>query len=293
MKEKTNLPESVYKRLKNISIAQTRPMQEVLRYYAMERFLYRLSISSYKNLFFLKGGLLFMVWNPHIYRATIDIDFLAKIKNSADNILKTIKEICFIKSEPDGIEFNISDIKISENQLEAKYQGLSVKFYAHLFTAKILLKIDIGFNDAIHPKPANILYPSLLGLSPPHLKGYTPETSIAEKMHAITMLGHANTRMKDFYDIWVMIHTFKINLGDLEPILKSVFEKRKTVRLQNPEAFSEKFYTNSKVIERWEAFLKGINQKNIPLEQLIQELKNFFSPIFNKQLKKKRKLSAL
>src|SRR3990167_2688438 len=105
--EKKNLPESVYSRLKNIALAKNRPTQEVLRYYAMERFLYRLSVSQHKNSFFLKGGLMLMVWDPATHRATVDIDLLAKTNNSMENVSQILKEICSYSVPQDGMEFNL------------------------------------------------------------------------------------------------------------------------------------------------------------------------------------------
>ena len=141
--EKKNLSESVYSRLKNIALAKNRPTQEVFRYYAMERFLYRLSVSQHKRSFFLKGGLMLMVWDPTKHRATVDIDLLAKANNSIDNISQILKEICAIPVLRDGIEFNYADLILTESQIETEYTGLSARFSAHLHTARLPLKIDI------------------------------------------------------------------------------------------------------------------------------------------------------
>lgn len=126
--EKKNLPESVYNRLKNIALVKNRPTQEVLRYYAMERFLYRLSVSQHKRSFFLKGGLMLMVWNPMTHRATVDIDLLAKANNSIENISRILKEICSNPVLQDGIEFNANELILSESQIETEYTGLSAVF---------------------------------------------------------------------------------------------------------------------------------------------------------------------
>jgi hypothetical protein len=158
--EKKNLPESVYSRLKNIALAKNRPTQEVLRYYAMERFLYRLSVSQHKRSFFLKGGLMLMVWDPATHRATVDIDLLAKANNSIENISRILKEICSHPVIQDGIEFNSTDLILAESQIETEYTGLSARFSAYLHTAKLPLRIDIGFSDKIFPEPANVDYRS-------------------------------------------------------------------------------------------------------------------------------------
>lgn len=210
--EKKNLPESVYTKLKNIALTKNRPTQEILRYYAMERFLYRLSASEYRDWFFLKGGLMLMVWDPTMHRATVDIDLLAKVNNSIESISRILKEICSYPVRQDGVEFDATNLVLAESQIETDYTGLSARFSASLHTAKLPLRIDIGFSDKIFPKPASLNYPVLLDFPSPQLKGYTPETMIAEKLDAMVKLGLANSRMKDFYDVWTTVKRYSQKL---------------------------------------------------------------------------------
>ncbi len=277
--EKKNLPESVYAKLKKIALTKNRPTQEIIRYYAMERFLYRLSSSQHKDSFFLKGGLMLMVWDPTMHRATVDIDLLAKANNSIENISKILKEICFQPVEQDGIEYDATSIVLVESQIETEYTGLSAKFSANLHTAKLPLRLDIGFSDKIYPKPAKINYPTLLEFPSPVLQGYTPETMIAEKLDAMVKLGLANSRMKDFYDIWTMVNQFQIKPEEITPIIKGVFQNRMTTIREVPKAFTEDFYHKQKTLERWDSFLKGIGHDPIPFEKVIFEIRNFFLPI--------------
>lgn len=277
--EKKNLQESIYTKLKNIALKRNRPTQEVLRYYAMERFLYRLSVSNHKNSFFLKGGLMLMVWDPATHRATVDIDLLAKANNSIGNISQIIKEICLHPVSQEGIEFDSTALTLAESQIETEYTGLSARFYAHLHTAKLPLRLDIGFSDKIFPKPANLDYPTLLDFPAPQLRGYTPETMIAEKLDAMVKLGLANSRMKDFYDVWTMVNQFQIVPEKIAPIIRDVFQNRKTVVREVPKAFSEAFYNTPKTLERWDSFLKGIGHDPISLAKVVLEIKNFFLPL--------------
>ncbi|MBA3239152.1 MAG: nucleotidyl transferase AbiEii/AbiGii toxin family protein [Parachlamydiaceae bacterium] len=277
--EKKNLPESVYTKLKNIALTKNRPTQEVLRYYAMERFLYRLSTSKHKDSFFLKGGLMLMVWDPATHRATVDIDLLAKANNSIENISRILKEICSQPVLQDGIEFEPTNLVLVESQIETEYTGLSARFSASLHTAKLPLRLDIGFSDKIYPKPAKLDYPTLLEFPSPELQGYTPETMIAEKLDAMVKLGLANSRMKDFYDVWTMVNQFQIKPEKIAPVIRDVFQNRKTVVKEVPKAFSEVFYNASKTMERWDSFLKGIGHDPIPLEKVILEIKDFFLPL--------------
>lgn len=278
-KPKKNLEESIYSRLKNVAKQRKRPVQEVLKYYAMERFLYRLSVSPHQGSFFLKGGLMLMVWDPMSHRATVDIDLLAKTSNSIANLQKIINEICAIEVIPDGVMFASQSLKLSEAQLEAEYHGISAAFSAQLFTAKLPMRIDFGFSDTILPQPAKVKYPTLLDLPAPELKGYTPQTSIAEKFESIIRLGFANTRMKDFYDIWLLIQQFDFDRKELQGIIQQVLKNRGTIVEAPPIAFLESFYDNSIKRDKWNSFLKDISYEAIPLEKVMLDLRAYFGEL--------------
>lgn len=276
---KKNLEESIYSRLKNVAKQRKRPVQEVLKYYSMERFLYRLSISSHRKSFYLKGGLMLMVWNPMSHRATVDIDLLAKTSNSIANLQKIINEICAIEVIADGINFDSSSLKLEESQLQTEYQGVSAAFSAKLFTAKLPMRIDFGFSDTIFPHPVQVKYPTLLDLPAPDLKGYTPETSIAEKFESIIRLGFTNTRMKDFYDIWLLIQQFDFDRQELSKIIRSVIKNRGTSLDWLPSEFFETFFEDSVKQNKWNAFLKDIGHEGISLKRVIVDLKEFFQSL--------------
>lgn len=278
-KPKKNLEESIYSRLKNVAKQRKRPVQEVLKYYAMERFLYRLSVSSHQSSFYLKGGLMLMVWDPMSHRATVDIDLLAKTSNSIANLQKIINEICAIEVVPDGLVFAPETLKLTEAQLEAEYHGISAAFSAQLFTAKLPMRIDFGFSDTILPHPANVKYPALLDFPPPELKGYTPQTSIAEKFESIIRLGFANTRMKDFYDIWLMTQQFDFDRKELQGIILQVLKNRGTALETAPIAFLKSFYDNQIKKDKWNAFLRDISHEAISLETIMLDLRTFFKDL--------------
>ncbi len=221
-----------------------------------------------------------MVWDPTTHRATVDIDLLAKANNSIENISRILKEICSQPVLQDGIEFDSTNLVLVESQIETEYTGLSARFSASLHTAKLPLRLDIGFSDKIYPKPAKLDYPTLLEFPSPELQGYTPETMIAEKLDAMVKLGLANSRMKDFYDVWTMVNQFQIKPEKIAPVIRDVFQNRKTVVKEVPKAFSEVFYNASKTMERWDSFLKGIGHDPIPLQKVILEIKDFFSSSF-------------
>lgn len=278
-KTKKNIEESIYSRLKNVARERQRPVQEVLKYYAMERFLYRLSVSSYQRNFYLKGGLMLMVWDPMSHRATVDIDLLAKTSNSIANLQKIINEVCAIEVIPDGLKFATETLKLEEAQLDAVYRGISAAFSAHLFTAKLPMRIDFGFSDTILPNPAKIKYPTLLDFPAPELNGYTPQTSIAEKFESIIRLGFANTRMKDFYDIWLLIQQFDFDHQELKEIIQQILINRGTNAEMPPIAFLESFYDNPIKKDKWSAFLRDISHEQISLEKVVDDLKAFFTNV--------------
>ena len=279
---KKNLSESVYHRLKNIARQKKRPVQEVFKYYAMERFLYRLSVSPHQNAFFLKGGLMLMVWDPFSHRATVDIDLLAKTSNNTENLERIISDICTFDVTVDGIHFLTHTLKIREAQLDTEYHGLSASFTAQLFSAKLPMRIDFGFSDSIFPQPAKVEYPVLLDFPQPKLRGYTPQTLIAEKFESIVRLGLANTRMKDFYDIWLLTQQFSLDQEELFAIIEKVLKRRDTDIDEIPKAFTEAFYNNPSKIEKWKSFLKDFSQEDIPLKKIVLDLQKQFGGLFSK-----------
>lgn len=259
-KPKKNLGESIRQRLKNLSDQRNRPFEEILRYYAMERFLYRLSISPHAKKFFLKGGLMLKVWDSLDHRATMDIDLLARTSNQIDNLHRIITEVSEIACEDDGIAFDTQKLILRNMQTGGDYNGVSSSFSAKLFTTKMPVLIDIGFNDIIIPKPQQIKYPSLLGMPEPTLLGYTLETVIAEKLESVVKLALVNTRMKDFYDLWTILNNYEIQPDKLRTAIREVFANRKTP-FKYPVAFTPEFYDNKETQQRWNNFLSAMGKQ--------------------------------
>ena len=224
------------------------------------------------------------VWDPGTHRPTIDIDLLARMNNSVENISRIFREICsHLVAQDDGVEFDTTNLLLTESQIQREYTGLSARFSARVHTTKLPLRVDIGFSDKILPKPAKFSYPCMLDFPAPELQGYTPETTIAEKLDAIIKLGLANSRMKDFYDIWMLLRQFQIKPEKLSPIVKQVFKNRKTVVHGIPKAFSSDFYSSTRTKTRWKAFLKNIGDESIELESVVAEIREFFLPILEEK----------
>ncbi|NGX37284.1 MAG: hypothetical protein K1000chlam2_00438 [Chlamydiae bacterium] len=222
-----NVSASVKARLLNLSRKQNRPFQELLQYYGMERFLFRLSESDYNENFVLKGALLFRVWKINEARPTLDIDLLAKTSNSLSNLVEITSKICeIVPREDDGIQFITASIKGQVMQTQREYEGIRIRFEGRLESARIPMQIDFGFGDVITPAPENIIYPGILHLPPPKLKGYPPETAIAEKLQTMFEKGEDNSRIKDFYDVWVLFRWPAFSFKDLYLAISRTFEKR-------------------------------------------------------------------
>jgi len=195
----------------------------------MERFLFRLSESSYQDRFILKGALLLKVWEIAEARATVDIDTLAKTSNSLENILSIIKTLCELTpSIDDGVVFPTDAIHGHVMQLQKEYQGVRIRFKAKIGTAQIPMQIDIGFGDIITPFPDDILYPTLLDLPSPKLKAYPSQTVIAEKIQTMFEKGNTNSRIKDYYDVWLLLRHPNASFPHLQLALSQTFQMRNT-----------------------------------------------------------------
>jgi hypothetical protein len=260
-----NLSASIKARLTNKSKETSRPFSEILQYYAMERFLYRLGQTEYRDWFILKGALMFAVWRVSESRATMDIDLLGQFDNRIAKAESIMKEICRAQVAGDGLLFDPDTVKVRKIKEGAEYEGVRVKFTGFLERSRIWMQVDIGFGDTIYPKPQIIDYPVILDLPKPRIKGYPMETVVAEKFEAMVKLGVLNSRMKDFYDVWLMIRQFDFEGESLVKALDKTFTHRKTMLPDKPPFFVDSIYeTNSDQQELWRGFLNILKAKHAP-----------------------------
>ncbi|MCC6298923.1 MAG: nucleotidyl transferase AbiEii/AbiGii toxin family protein [Anaerolineales bacterium] len=200
-----NIPASILTRLRHQANELNRPFAETLQYYVMERFLYRLSQTKYADKIILKGGLLFYVWNLPMRRSTRDIDFRGYVSSNRSTLSKIIHEVIEVSAPEDGLVFDPQSILVDETQIDSDYQGVRIKLIALLERTRIPVQIDIGFSDELMSKPETIAYPNILpNQKTVRMKGYPKETVIAEKFHAMIRHGDLNSRMKDYYDLWLI-----------------------------------------------------------------------------------------
>jgi len=242
-----NIPASIRAQLLNYAKQQGRPFNEILQYYALQRFLYRLSKSEHSKSFILKGAFLLKAWGYADNRPTMDIDLLGKTENSEQNIVSKIRDIIETKIEPDGLVFDMDSILSEPILKEADYTGIRISFLCSLDTAKISIQIDIGFGDVIYPKAEVIELSSVIGLSAAKVRSYSRESSIAEKFHAMFKLGTLNSRMKDFYDIWILSEKYAFDGKILSTAITKTFANRKTALDKNALPFTQEFALNKQI----------------------------------------------
>ncbi len=249
--------------------------------YALERLLFRLSTSEYKERFILKGALLFAVWSPEMHRPTRDLDLHGSGDPSQSKLLDTFRTICSIPWPDDGIQFLSDTVACSDIREEAEYRGQRITLIAKLGSAEIPLQIDVGFGDAITPAPQDIEFPVLLGMPAPRLRAYPRETVVAEKFEAMVSLELANSRMKDFFDLWTLAQTFTFDGAVLSQAIKATFERRGTpLPAEYPIALSAEFSTDASKLAQWQAFCRRsvLLDTAPPLQEVITLLRQFLLP---------------
>jgi hypothetical protein len=274
-----NIAASVREKLLNRAKVDRRPFNEMLQYYAMERFLYRFSKSEYVKDFILKGALMLRVWESPQFRATMDIDLLGKIKNGADGLKIVFVEIMKVMVPDDGLTFLPETIHSEGITEDADYEGIRIRFEGRLGNARLFIQVDIGFGDIIFPGPRQSTLPTMLGSPAPVLQAYTRESAIAEKFEAMVTLGPVNSRMKDFYDIWLLSRQFTFDGATLAEAIRLTFKQRKTVLPEAVEAFTADFVDAKK--SQWAAFQRRLNQQHVPdaFAIIVKQIDLFLIPL--------------
>ena len=275
-----NLAASVRQRLLNLARERKEDFGLVLSRYGLERFLYRLSVSPHRDSFVLKGALLLQVWTEETYRPTRDLDLLGKGMSNV-SYQKAFSEVCSQDVEDDGLSFPTKTIRVERTRDEEDYEGVRVRLEARLGNVRIPLQIDVGFGDAIVPAPEELVFPTLLRSPAPKLKAYPKESVVAEKFEAIVKLGMANSRMKDFYDLWMLARRFQFESATLAAAIQATFATRKTVLpILLPLALQMDFYKLPSKQTQWTAFLRKSGLKaDSSLEETIQVIREFVMPV--------------
>jgi len=276
-----NLAASVRARLKNIADSDQKPFDFVLMHYFIERFLYRLSVSKYRDRFVLKGGLLLYTIMNEQARATKDIDLLAHQIGSDPDELKTVfSEIAGIVFE-DAVVYDTASITSERIREDAAFDGVRIKFTAYLGNARKALQIDIGFGDVIVPNPQTMEYPTLLDMDQPVLQVYSKESVIAEKFEAMLYLADVNSRMKDFYDIYSLCKKYDFDGLVLFEAMAQTLTNRATPLSKTPVIFSDEFAKNKDKHTQWNAFRRRANvAEGVVFDEVLSALQEFIRPVF-------------
>lgn len=275
---KRNMGASVRARLLNLAQERGQTFDLLLTRYALERLLYRLSTTKYRESFVLKGAMLMTTWFDQPFRPTRDLDFLGIGDSDPDKVLATFREIGGTAAD-DGVTFDLVALEIEQIRDEADYGGLRLKTYANVGGARVRVVIDVGFGDAVKPAVVDLDYPVLLDLPAPKLRAYPPETVIAEKFEALVKLGQANSRMKDFYDIWLLAREFEFDGDALAGAIAATFTRRKTgVPIERPVGLTETFARDPAKQQLWKSFSQAIGAELPPLDEIIEELADFLMP---------------
>ncbi|MGD0649257.1 MAG: nucleotidyl transferase AbiEii/AbiGii toxin family protein [Acidobacteriaceae bacterium] len=248
----------------------------------MERLLFRISQSEHRRAFILKGALLFELWTEQTHRPTRDADFLSIGSSGPGRFEDIFKEICVLPVVDDGVTFDPSSVIARQIKEGADYEGVRVSFLGYLEKARIPMQLDIGFGDAVTPSAIETAFPTILDGPAAVLLTYPKETVVAEKFEAMVKLGIANTRMKDFHDLYSLSRLFSFEGQILSDAIVRTFERRKT-RLPSslPIAFTAEFFEDESKQRQWTAF----NRKNklyiesVPLQTVVSDIEQFVMPI--------------
>lgn len=273
--------ESIKAKLRNYSKNHKRIHTFTLIRFFQERLLYRLSQSTYKNSFLLKGGALIYSIKKEESRPTLDIDLLGKdIEFNQQKIKEIFEDICSLKFE-DGVEFDIEAIETDEIQKEGHYSGIRVKIPAVLGKITQKMQIDIGYGDIVYPGPVEMEYPTMIKMESPKILAYSIESMIAEKFYAMIDLAEYNSRMKDFYDIYTILEMDIHKNSNLLTAIKSTFNNRGFELEKNHSVFTEEFYRNKQRNMQWKNFLKknGLDE-DIEFSDVMKMIKERLEPIY-------------
>jgi predicted nucleotidyltransferase component of viral defense system len=284
MTKPEQLTASVRQRLKNLT--GTTDFQTMLVRYALERLLYRLSQSNYRQQFVLKGALLFDIWLEHSHRATRDVDFLGFGDSTPTRIEEIFRELCSIDVIADGLEFAVSSVVSSRIKADCEYEGVRINLLAYLAGTRtqIPVQVDVGFGDAITPSPVSVEFPALLNFPAPQVLSYPRETVVAEKFQAMVLLGMSNTRLKDFYDLWILATHFSFDGIVLGAALTATFERRRTPlprTCTDVVALTPLFTTDVQKQQAWKAFFRKhqLVANELSLTEVVEIIQKFILPV--------------
>jgi predicted nucleotidyltransferase component of viral defense system len=277
-KPKLNMGASVRRRLLNIANERGQSFQLLLTRYVNERLLYRLTQTQHRDHFLLKGAVLLMSWFDDPLRPTRDLDLLGFGDSDPEALKAIFREVCAVKQD-DGVVFDIDGLTVGRIREETEYGGLRIKTTATIGGAKVPVAIDVAFGDAVEPEATEAELPVLLDVPPPRLRVYPREAVIAEKFQAMVVLGRANSRMKDFYDIWILARSFEFKGDVLARAIAATFIRRETeVPKERPDGLTSAFAEDQTKIQQWNSFIEDVAFRPGTLASVVEDLAAFLMP---------------
>jgi len=274
----TNISASVHQRLLSKAKETGRRFNDLLQHFAMERFLYRLSKSEHADRFVLKGALMLTVWRIPQSRPTLDIDLLGRGSNNPDEMVAVTRAVCQQAVEPDGMSFDADTVVGVRIVEEAEYEGARLRFRGSLGNAAVPMQIDVGFGDVVVPPAEMVEYPTLLDFPVPRLRGYSKESTIAEKFHAMGSRGLLTSRMKDFFDVRVLSRQFDFDGATLAEAIQVAFARRATPLSQTSDVLTAAFAQDEVKVSQWRAFRRRVEAPE-DLAEVVAHLAGFLGPI--------------
>ncbi len=279
----SNLAASVAERLRQRSRLTGEDFQVLLTRYGLERLMYRLGRSEEADRFVVKGALMFLVWHDASFRVTRDLDLLAIRQPTPDQLLDLFRSLCRMAVEDDGVTYDETSVTVEEIREDQQYGGLRVTMRGQLGNIRLPIQVDVGFGDAVTPAPKQEPFPVLLDFPPPVLRLYPKETVVAEKTEAMVQLGLVNSRMKDYYDIWVLMQGFAFDGELLKDAFVATFARRKTPLPSDvPPGLSDAFAGDRQKQIQWTAFLRRTYAKmpgETDLQTVVGLLRGFLMPL--------------
>ena len=264
-------PIEIRRRLKARAAELGLDFQQAVLYYAMERFLFRLSQTHWSDQLVVKGAVMLRVWDAAVARPTRDIDFLGRVDNTPEAIRGIVAECLAIEFD-DGLAFE-SEIHVVPITVEDRYPGVRVKVAGDLDGARFVLRLDVGIDDAVVPDPGWVDYPVLLDDEAPRILAYQPATAIAEKFQAMIEIGLANSRMKDYHDIWMLSRTLEFDGQDLVDAMRATFERRDTeLPAETPAELTREYTGQPETSRMWDTYRRGFSAATGDLPEHLQEV---------------------
>ena len=278
-----NIAASINRRLLNYSREIGADPNLVLVWYGLERLLYRLSLSPLADRFVLKGAMLFRLWDGDTFRATRDLDLLSFIRAEASTVTAAFRTICQQQVPDDGVVFDPSSMQVEPILEQQEYGGLRVRVAGKLGNARLSLRIDVGFGDAITPAAFDASYPTLLGMPAPKIRVYPKETVIAEKFEAMVTRAMTNTRMKDYYDIWTLARRHVIDPIVLATAIRATFERRQiALPRETPVGLTAEYSRDPAHQSQWRAFVtRNLHELELQdeFERVVKDIAGYLMPI--------------